>query len=242
VESKSATSSCSGNVAARYDGLGDVELVRLAQASDAGALVSLLKKYTEFVRAKVYSYFLVGAEREDLMQEGMIGLYKAVRDYRDDRETSFKTFAEMCITRQIITAIKTSTRLKHSPLNTYVSLNNPINESNDPERIYIDLFASTDAQDPAELVIGGEEAESLRVNFCNSLSDFEAQVLRLYVEGHSYQDIAGILDRHVKSIDNALQRIKRKVEHHLRYRECLASGFATAVPASNMHFERYKRV
>lgn len=209
----------------RYAKKPDAELVRLARAEDTKALVCMLERYEDFVKMKARSYFLVGAEREDLVQEGMIGLYKAVRDYSEDHETSFKAFAEICITRQIITAIKTATRQKHTPLNTYVSLNTPIGESDDPDRLFID-FLSDKTVDPGEFVISIEEAESIRENFRQMLSELEARVLRLYMEGRSYQEIAEVLDRHVKSIDNALQRIKRKVEQHLEYREMLARGEA----------------
>lgn len=214
----------SDRTGAGYLEMSDVALVRLAQDEDTKALVTMLERYTEFVRLKARSYFLVGADRDDIIQEGMIGLYKAIRDYREDRETSFKAFAEICITRQIITAIKTATRQKHGPLNSYVSLNNPISEADDPDRLYMDFLASDHALDPSELVISHEEAESIKVNFREMLSDLETKVLLLYIEGRSYQQIAEDLDRHVKSIDNALQRIKRKVEQHLEYRENLARG------------------
>jgi RNA polymerase sigma-H factor len=210
---------------AQYAQKSDQDLVALAQAEDTKALVVMLERYEEFVKLKARSYFLIGADREDIIQEGMIGLYKAIRDYREDRDTSFKAFAEICITRQIITAIKTATRQKHAPLNTYVSLNNPISESDDPDRLYID-FLSDKTLDPGEVVVSVEEAESIRENFRKMLSDLETKVLRLYIEGRSYQEIAEALDRHVKSIDNALQRIKRKVEQHLEYREMLARGIA----------------
>jgi len=211
----------------RSDQQSDVNLVRLAQAGDSRAQTTLLDRYQEFVRLKARSYFLIGADHEDIVQEGMIGLYKAIRDYREDREASFKAFAEICITRQIITAIKTATRQKHTPLNTYVSLNNPVGDSQDPDRVVMDFLASDVALDPAEVVISFEEAESIKANFGKMLSGLETDVLRLYIEGRSYQEIADNLDRHVKSIDNALQRIKRKVEQHLRYRECLAQGTIT---------------
>ncbi len=210
-------------LSSHYAKKGDAELVAMARDEDTKALVTMLERYEEFVRLKARSYFLIGADREDIIQEGMIGLYKAIRDYRDDRETSFKAFAEICITRQIITAIKTATRQKHAPLNTYVSLNNPVSESDDPDRLYID-FLSDKSLDPGEVVVSIEEAESIRENFRKMLSNLETQVLRLYIEGRSYQEIAAELDRHVKSIDNALQRIKRKVEQHLEYREMLAEG------------------
>lgn len=207
-----------------YQEATDVELVGMAQAEDTKALVTMLERYQDFVRLKSRSYFLVGADREDIVQEGMIGLYKAIRDYRSDRETSFKAFAEVCVTRQMITAIKTATRQKHLPLNTYVSLHNPISESDEPDRSYMDFLASSRSTDPVEMVISFEEAESIMTNFREMLSPLETEVLRLYVEGRSYQQIAEDLDRHVKSIDNALQRIKRKVEQHLEYRENLARG------------------
>jgi RNA polymerase sporulation-specific sigma factor len=196
--------------------------VQLAQTGDTEALLTLIDRYREFVRLKARSYFLIGADREDIVQEGMIGLFKAIRDYRNDRDTSFRAFAEICVTRQIITAVKTATRQKHTPLNSYVSLNNPAGETEAPDKAMMDFPGSRDAVDPADLVISTEEALSIKDNFGKTLSRFEAEVLRLYVEGRSYQEIAGDLDRHVKSIDNALQRIKRKVEQHLRYREYLA--------------------
>lgn len=206
-----------------YESMSDSQLVKLAQEEDTKALVTMLERHEEFVRIKSRSYFLIGADHEDIIQEGMIGLYKAIRDYRDDKEASFKAFAEICVTRQIITAIKTATRQKHAPLNSYVSLNNPISESDDPDRLYMD-FLSDKTVDPGEFVISVEEAESIRENFRQMLSELETQVLRLYIDGRSYQEIAVELDRHVKSIDNALQRIKRKVEQHLEYREMLAEG------------------
>jgi len=202
--------------------LQDERVVQLAQAGDAEALLTLIDRYREFVRLKTRSYFLVGADREDIFQEGMIGLFKAIRDYRKDRDASFRAFAEICVTRQIITAVKTATRQKHTPLNSYVSLNNPAVEVEEPERAVADVLASREALDPADLVISTEEALSIRNSFAKMLSRLEAEVLKLYIEGCSYQEIAVDLDRHVKSIDNALQRIKRKVEQHLRYREYLA--------------------
>ena len=184
--------------------------------------MTLIDRYCEFVRLKARSYFLIGADREDIVQEGMIGLFKAVRDYREDRDTSFRAFAEICVTRQIITAVKTATRQKHAPLNSYVSLNNPAVEVEEPDRAAVDFLAGRETPDPADLVISTEEALSIKDSFAKMLSRLEAEVLKLYVEGRSYQEIAVDLDRHVKSIDNALQRIKRKVEQHLRYREYLA--------------------
>ena len=202
--------------------LRDEGVVQLAQAGDAEALLTLIDRYREFVRLKTRSYFLVGADREDIFQEGMIGLFKAIRDYRKDRDASFRAFAEICVTRQIITAVKTATRQKHTPLNSYVSLNNPAAEVEEPKRAVADVLASREVLDPVDLVISTEEALSIRNSFAKMLSRLEAEVLKLYIEGCSHQEIAVDLDRHVKSIDNALQRIKRKVEQHLRHREYLA--------------------
>ena len=210
----------------RKEGFSDVELVRRSHAGDLSAQSALIDRYADFVRLKARSYFLIGADHEDIVQEGMIGLYKGIRDYREDREASFKAFAEICITRQIITAIKTATRQKHSPLNSYVSLTNPVGDGDGADRVMMDFLASDSALDPAELVISGEEAISIKTSFKKMLSGLEADVLRLYIDGRSYEEIADNLDRHVKSIDNALQRIKRKVEQHLHYRECLARGIA----------------
>ena len=194
----------------------DEALVAMYRAGDQYAIDELLSRYRGFARVKARSYFLVGADRDDIVQEGMIGLYKAIRDYAPDREASFRAFAELCVTRQIITAVKTATRLKHVPLNTYVSLSKPVGDDEDPDRSLQDVLANTRAPDPADLVIGTEELRSMKIAFAEILSDFEAEVLHMYVEGKSYQEIAGHLDRHVKSIDNAIQRIKRKVELHLR--------------------------
>lgn len=209
---------------ADYLKLDDSSLIGIIRKGDTRALDALLGRYREFVRLKARSYYLIGADYDDIVQEGMIGLYKAVRDYRWDREASFKAFSELCITRQIITAIKTATRQKHSPLNSYVSLNNPVGDSVEPDKVVMDFLVSDSALDPAEVVISCEEAESIRENFGTMLSELETEVLSLYIKGRSYQEIASDLHRHVKSIDNALQRIKRKVEQHLHYRECLAEG------------------
>jgi len=195
---------------------GDEELVELARSGDETALEYLLVRYKNFTRAKARSYFLVGADKEDIVQEGMIGLYKSIRDFQPARQTSFRAFAELCITRQIITAIKSATRQKHIPLNSYVSLNRPVShEDGDQDRVLVDVLSTTTASDPVELVISSEEVRSMQTSFSEILSDLEAHVLHLYLEGKSYQDIATSLQRHVKSIDNALQRIKRKVEAHM---------------------------
>ena len=195
----------------------DEELVVKAWAGDDDALEALLQRYRNFVRMKARSYFLVGADREDVVQEGMIGLYKAIRDYSLEREASFRGFAELCITRQIITAIKTATRQKHSPLNSYVSLYLPAYSDDEPDHEIVEQFVS-DAVDPAESVVSSQELAVLEEYFGEILSDLEAEVLQRYIEGQSYQEIAEELDRHVKSIDNALQRIKRKLDTYLEGR------------------------
>jgi RNA polymerase sporulation-specific sigma factor len=198
----------------------DDELVLRARGGDEAALEHLLVRYKNFARVKARSYFLVGADKEDIVQEGMIGLYKAIRDFRDDKQSSFRAFAELCITRQIITAIKTATRQKHIPLNSYVSLNRPLSQDDggEPDRVLVDVLATHTSADPVEFVISSEEVRQMQTSFGEILSELEAHVLSLYIEGKSYQEIAASLKRHVKSIDNALQRIKRKVEAHMERR------------------------
>jgi RNA polymerase sporulation-specific sigma factor len=195
----------------------DEQLVSRAWEGDSDALDTLLARYRNFVRIKARSYFLVGADREDVVQEGMIGLYKAIRDYDGERLASFRSFAELCITRQIITAIKTATRQKHTPLNSYVSLHVPAYRDDDSDQELVDHFAS-DETDPADSVVSTAELALLERYFGEILSDLEANVLQRYIEGQSYQEIAVELKRHVKSIDNALQRIKRKLEFYLEDR------------------------
>jgi RNA polymerase sporulation-specific sigma factor len=202
----------------------DERLVAAARDGDDRALAELLDKYRGFARAKAHSYFLVGADREDIIQEGMIGLYKAVRDFNPELQTSFRAFAELCVTRQVITAIKTATRQKHGPLNNYVSFSRPVLAEDDGERCLGDLLPTTAICDPADLVISAERIRALQEHFDTVLSDLEAEVLRLYVDGKSYQEIAEVLERHVKSIDNALQRIKRKLDGHLRARDIAEAG------------------
>lgn len=192
----------------------DEDLVEAVRAGDNEALEYLIHKYRNFVRAKARSYFLIGADREDIVQEGMIGLYKSIRDFREDKLTSFKAFAELCITRQIITAIKTATRQKHIPLNSYVSLDKPIYDE-DSDRTLLDVLCGARVTDPEELVINQEEFDDIELKMSELLSDLERKVLMLYLDGRSYQEIAVDLDRHVKSIDNALQRVKRKLEKYL---------------------------
>ncbi len=195
---------------------GELALILAAQSGDEGASAALMTKYRSFVRCKARSYFLAGADRDDVIQEGMIGLYKAIRDYKAERQSSFRSFAELCVTRQLITAIKTATRQKHSPLNSYVSLHRSATPEDEGDRVLSDILAAKEVCDPAEIVISAWEAASIKAGFTEVLSSFESEVLRLYVDGKSYQEIAGMLSRHVKSIDNALQRVKRKVEIQIR--------------------------
>ena len=194
----------------------DEDLVEEARQGSDVAIETLLNRYRHYARAKARTYFLAGADREDIVQEGMIGLFKAIRDYRADRNSAFRAFAELCITRQIITAIKTATRQKHIPLNSYVSLNKQTGSDDDDDgRSLGDILISVDSVDPADLVISAEEIASIKESMGRVLSELETEVLQLYMDGKSYQEIAGYLGRHVKSIDNALQRIKRKLEQHL---------------------------
>jgi RNA polymerase sporulation-specific sigma factor len=202
----------------------DDELVLASRHGDDEALSVLLTKYRAFARVKARSYFLIGADREDIVQEGMIGLYKAVRDFNPDMQSSFRAFAELCVTRQIITAIKTATRQKHGPLNNYVSFQRPVGGDDEGDRVLGDVIPTVAITDPADLVISAERIRALQAHFDEVLSDLETEVLRLYVEGKSYQEIAERLQRHVKSIDNALQRIKKKLEGHLRAREVADAG------------------
>lgn len=204
--------------ALEYENCTDEQVVEAVRNGDSIALEYLINKYKNFVRAKARSYFLIGADREDIVQEGMIGLYKAIRDYKEDKLSSFKAFAELCITRQIITAIKTATRQKHIPLNHYVSLDKPIYDE-DSDRTLLDVICGTRVSDPEELIINKEEFSGLEDKMSEILSDLERKVLMLYLDGRSYQEIAVDLKRHVKSIDNALQRVKRKLEKYLEVRD-----------------------
>ncbi|MCD7036561.1 RNA polymerase sporulation sigma factor SigH [Metabacillus sp. GX 13764] len=209
-----------GEKAGRQDfqQLEDEAIVELVHIGNSDALDFLITKYRNFVRAKAKSYFLIGADREDIVQEGMIGLYKAIRDFKEDKLASFKAFAELCITRQIITAIKTATRQKHIPLNSYVSLDKPIYDE-ESDRTLMDVISGTKIMDPEELIINQEEFDDIEVKMGELLSDLERKVLALYLDGRSYQEISEELNRHVKSIDNALQRVKRKMERYLELRE-----------------------
>ena len=190
----------------------DDALVERFQAGDMQALDVLLTKYRRFARSKVRNYFLVGADADDLEQEGLIGLYKAARDYRADRAASFPVFAEMCITRQIITAVKAATRQKHQPLNGYVSISTPLNLSDDGADPRDELLRDHSITDPADVVIDGDQAASVQEAIAQLLSSLEIEVLQLYAGGASYAEIGQTLNRHTKAVDNAIQRIKRKVE------------------------------
>ena len=187
------------------------EIVIEAQNGDIRAQEYVISKYESFVKAKSKSYFLIGADKEDIYQEGMIGLYKAIRDFNYEKSSTFKGFAELCVTRQIITAIKTATRQKHIPLNTYISLNKPVSED-DSERTLLDILSTIKISDPEALIIGKEEKARIENAITKVLSDLEMEVLQSYLDGKSYQEIACDLDRQAKSIDNALQRVKRKLE------------------------------
>ncbi|KMY52577.1 RNA polymerase factor sigma-70 [Bacillus sp. FJAT-27231] len=198
--------------------LQDEHLIELVHNGNSDALDYLIHKYKNFVRAKARSYFLIGADREDIVQEGMIGLYKAIRDYREDKLTTFKAFAELCITRQIITAIKTATRQKHIPLNSYISLDKPIYDE-ESDRTLMDVITGAKIMNPEELIINREQFNSIEDKMNELLSDLERKVLALYLDGQSYQEISEELNRHVKSIDNALQRVKRKLERYLEFKE-----------------------
>lgn len=197
-----------------FDSMTDEQVVLLAQETDGPALEYLLNKYKNFVRTKARSYFLIGADHEDIVQEGMIGLYKAIRDYKAERLSSFRAFAELCVTRQIITAIKTATRQKHIPLNSYISLNKPIYEE-DSDRTLLDVITEEGMSNPEEMIIDREDLSVIEGKIGQMLSDLEKEVLVRYMEGKSYVEIADEMHRHVKSIDNALQRIKRKLLKYL---------------------------
>ena len=199
----------------------DESLVEFARLGSDTAIVVLLTRYRHYARAKARAYFLAGADKEDIVQEGMIGLYKAIRDFDPDQNTAFRAFAELCITRQIITAIKTATRQKHQPLNSYVSLNRPLGNNEDDDRSLADSIETREVADPAELVISAEEVQTIKAQMGAVLSPFEVEVLEHYIDGRSYQQIADMLGRHVKSIDNALQRIKRKLERHIAQNKAL---------------------
>ena len=198
-----------------YAQLADEAVVDLCHEGDQMAEEYLLNKYKNFVRSKARSYFLIGADHEDIVQEGMIGLYKSIRDFKPDKLSSFRAFAELCITRQIITAIKTATRQKHIPLNSYVSLNKPLYDE-ESDRTLLDVIVEGRAANPEELIISQEDLHNINSRINEVLSGLEQEVLQEYLDGKSYQEIADNLGRHVKSIDNALQRVKRKLEKFLQ--------------------------
>ncbi len=197
-----------------YQDKPDEEVVELCHQGDETAEEYLLDKYKNFVRSKARSYFLIGADHEDIVQEGMIGLYKAIRDYRPEKLSSFRAFAELCITRQIITAIKTATRQKHIPLNSYISLNKPLYDE-ESDRTLLDVLVEGRVSNPEEIIINREDLINIHEKINDVLSGLEQDVLNAYLDGKSYQEIAAALGRHVKSIDNALQRVKRKLEKYL---------------------------
>jgi RNA polymerase sporulation-specific sigma factor len=202
--------------------LEDLQFVMRARNGDGAALDVLIRRYTGFVRLKASSYFLAGGDSEDLVQEGLIGLYKAVRDFRADKETSFRSFAELCVTRQIITAIKTATRFKHAPLNSYVSFSHtPAGQDSDSECTLGDALPGPSVDDPSVCVISTEELQSLVFTLGTGLSQLEADALRLYLEASSYEEMAEALGCDTKTIDNALQRVKRKILTHQKTRQVL---------------------
>lgn len=202
----------------KFEKMSDEQLVEQVHLGNTDALDFLITKYRLFVKSKAKSYFLIGADKEDIVQEGMIGLYKSIRDFKGDKLSSFRAFAELCITRQIITAIKTATRQKHIPLNSYVSLDKPIYDE-ESERTLMDIIMSPVTVDPEHIIINQEDYSQLENKMGEVLSELEQQVLSRYLAGQSYYEISEELNRHVKSIDNALQRVKRKLERHLEIGE-----------------------
>ena len=201
--------------------LDDTYLVALAKRGSADAYDRIVKRYRGFVRLKASSYFLLGGDSEDLIQEGLVGLFKAIRDFRSDRESSFRNFAELCITRQIITAVKTASRNKHAPLNQYVSFAQTPAAAGDSETTLEEVLPGATSEDPAQRVIASEELQALVACMSSVLSDLESRVLSLYLDGHSYEAIGERLECDTKTVDNALQRVKRKVGTHLSSREVL---------------------
>ncbi|HTX31160.1 MAG TPA: RNA polymerase sporulation sigma factor SigH [Solirubrobacteraceae bacterium] len=197
----------------------DSFLIALAKQGNADAYHRLVRRYYGFVRLKASSYFLAGGDADDLIQEGLVGLYKAIRDYRSDRESSFRNFAELCITRQIITAVKTATRNKHTPLNQYVSFaSTPSGDSGENDSTLDEMLPGSSVHDPVNQVISSEELRALVACLSTALSDLESRVLALYLDGHSYEEVGRRLGCDCKTVDNALQRVKRKVGQHLAKR------------------------
>jgi RNA polymerase sporulation-specific sigma factor len=221
MSAQTATAAKSAQKAQRE--LEDLQLVMKARNGSTAALDTLMRRYNGFVRLKASSYFLAGGDAEDLVQEGLVGLYKAVRDFRADKETSFRSFAELCVTRQIITAIKTATRFKHQPLNQYISFSHtPAGQDSDGECTLGDALPGPSTNDPSVCVISTEELQSLVFTLGTGLSKLESDALRLYLEGSSYEEMAVELECDTKTIDNALQRVKRKIITHQQGREVLA--------------------
>jgi RNA polymerase sporulation-specific sigma factor len=202
----------------------DEDLVRAARAGDEAAMRSILDRYRSFARAKARLYYVAGGDRDDVVQEGMIGLFKAVRDFDESAGASFRAFADLCITRQVLTAVKAANRNKHSPLNSSLSLSRPVLGDEDGERSLADLLSAPAQIDPAEQVLSAERIRNLQRHVDEALSDLEVDVLRLHVDGRSYAEIAATVQRQTKAVDNALQRVKRKIEAHLRAREVAEAG------------------
>lgn len=202
------------NHISQLEDLADEEVIHLIRNGSKWGMEHLIEKYKPVVRAKSRSYFLVGADREDIVQEGMIGLFKAIRDYKEDKSIPFRMFAEMCITRQIITAVKTATRQKHIPLNSYISLNKRLFDE-DSDKMLIEMLQEVSVTDPEEMFISKEDYNLIEHKMVELLSPFEKQVLTMYLSGIAYQEIARQLNKPVKSIDNALQRLKKKIEKSL---------------------------
>ncbi|HET7482373.1 MAG TPA: RNA polymerase sporulation sigma factor SigH [Actinomycetota bacterium] len=204
--------------------LEDNELVEKVRCGDERCVEVLLNRYRNFARSKARSYFLAGSDKEDVVQEGMIGLFKAIRDFDLGQDTPFRAFAELCISRQILTAIKTANRQKHQPLNSSISLDAPAYGGDDSDKSVGDHLVASTSHDPVELVISAEEIEAIRDSMSGTLTQLEGDVLRLYMDGKSYEEIAGALGNHVKSIDNALQRIKRKLQRHIEDRNAMSAS------------------
>ncbi len=194
--------------------LPDEEVISLIHKGDNDAQEYIMNKYKSVVKSKARAYFLIGADREDIIQEGMIGLYKAVRDYHPDRNTTFRSFADLCINRQIITAVKTATRQKHIPLNSYVSLNKPVFDD-ETMHTYMDMLKECETANPESMIISRENIANLENNLSKILSKFELKVLSIYLTGKTYTEIAAMIDKPEKSVDNALQRVKKKIEKFL---------------------------
>lgn len=197
-----------------FSSMDENQIVMLAKGGDDAALEAIMTRYKDLVRSRARAYFIIGAETEDLIQEGMFGLFKAVRDFDAEKNACFAPFAELCIRRQLISTLKGATRQKHSPLNSYVSLNKPIYQD-DSERTMLDVLGASHAEDPEALLISKEKHEYINNKINTLLSDFEKRVLSAYLAGYSYRDIAQSLNASAKSVDNALQRIKKKLERHL---------------------------